>query len=78
MQKEAKARILINDLLRRSGWRFFADETGRLVHAAVSLGGKRFVHASPPSVQINSLDPADPLYSKGWHEAFVFARRPVP
>lgn len=28
MQKEAKARILINDLLRRSGWRFFADETG--------------------------------------------------
>jgi len=28
MQKEAKARILINDLLRRSGWRFFTDETG--------------------------------------------------
>ena len=28
MQKEAKARILINDLLIRSGWRFFDDETG--------------------------------------------------
>ena len=28
MQKEAKARILINDLLRRSAWRFFDDETG--------------------------------------------------
>jgi len=28
MPKEAKARILINDLLQRSGWRFFDDETG--------------------------------------------------
>jgi type I restriction enzyme R subunit len=28
VQKEAKARILINDLLRRSGWRFFDNETG--------------------------------------------------
>ena len=27
-QKEAKARILINDLLRRSRWRFFDDDTG--------------------------------------------------
>jgi len=26
--KEARARILINDLLRRSGWRFFADDAG--------------------------------------------------
>ena len=28
MPKEAKARILINGLLQRSGWRFFDDETG--------------------------------------------------
>jgi type I restriction enzyme R subunit len=28
MQREAKSRILINDLLRRSGWRFFDDENG--------------------------------------------------
>ncbi len=28
MQREAKARILINDLLLRSGWRFFDDESG--------------------------------------------------
>lgn len=27
MTKEAKARILINDLLQRAGWRFFDDET---------------------------------------------------
>jgi type I restriction enzyme R subunit len=29
MAKEAKARIRINDLLRKSGWRFFDDEHGR-------------------------------------------------
>ncbi len=28
MQKEAKARILINGLLERAGWRFFDDKTG--------------------------------------------------
>ncbi len=28
MVKEAKARILINDLLKRSGWRFFDEESG--------------------------------------------------
>lgn len=29
MQKEAKARIKINELLQKSGWRFFDDEKGR-------------------------------------------------
>ena len=28
MQKEAKARIKINNLLQSSGWRFFDDEKG--------------------------------------------------
>jgi type I restriction enzyme, R subunit len=28
MAKEAKARILINNLLQRAGWRFFDDESG--------------------------------------------------
>ena len=29
MQKEAKARIRINDILKEAGWRFFDDEIGR-------------------------------------------------
>ena len=28
MKTEAKARILINDFLRRAGWRFFDNENG--------------------------------------------------
>jgi len=28
MQKEAKARIKINNILQESGWRFFDDEKG--------------------------------------------------
>ena len=28
MQKEASARIKINEILKASGWRFFDDETG--------------------------------------------------
>ena len=31
MQKEAKARIKINELLQNAGWRFFDDEKGNKV-----------------------------------------------
>ncbi|MEP0844478.1 MAG: C40 family peptidase, partial [Phycisphaerae bacterium] len=57
---------------------FFCDETGRVSHTGVSLGGSRFIHASPPEVQVSSLDPADPLYSARWRERFALARRPLP
>ena len=54
---------------------FFVDDLGRVIHAGVSLGGMKFIHASPPEVQVNSFDPLDPLYSKTWHSHFAFARR---
>ena len=36
MSKEAKARLLINDHLLRSGWRFFDDEDGPTTSIAAS------------------------------------------
>jgi cell wall-associated NlpC family hydrolase len=65
------------DSLEAGDLLFFIDATGRVIHTGVSIGGSRFVHASPPMVRINSLDPADPLYSRTWHEAFCFAKRPL-
>ncbi len=56
---------------------FFVGDNGKVWHAGISLGGPRFVHASPPEVQIGSLDPGDPLYAEGWAKCFAFARRPA-
>lgn len=63
--------------LRRGDLLSFIDERGKILHIGISLGGKRFLHSSPPEVQITSLDPKDPLYSKTWAEAFAFGRRPA-
>ncbi len=56
---------------------FFIDDNGKVWHTGISLGGSRFIHSSLPEVQINSLDPNDPLYSEGWAKSFAFARRPA-
>ncbi|MCX7717592.1 MAG: C40 family peptidase [Candidatus Sumerlaeaceae bacterium] len=85
LPRDARQQILVGQMVAFPGFisslkagdlLFFIDETGRVIHTAVSLGGHRFVHASPPEVQINSLDPSDPLYSEGWTKAFALARRP--
>lgn len=57
---------------------FFRDETGRVMHTGIALGGMRFLHASPPEVQVNSFDPADSLYSAAWRQKLAFVRRPLP
>lgn len=56
---------------------FFLDENGRVSHTGLSMGGLRFVHCSPPEVQITSMDAGDPLYSDGWTKSFAWARRPA-
>ena len=39
MQKEAKARIKINNLLQESNWRFFDDEKGTADIALEKIAG---------------------------------------
>jgi len=56
---------------------FFMDENGRISHTGLSMGGLKFVHCSPPEVQITSMDPNDPLYSEHWTNSFAIARRPA-
>lgn len=50
------------------------DRKERVTHVAISLGGKRFIHAST-DVRINSLSPADTDYSKHRDEGFLRAKR---
>lgn len=85
LPRDARQQILVGRLVatawHREGLRpgdllFFIDETGRVVHAGISIGGSRYLHAMPPEVQVSSLDPADPMFSKTWSDAFAFARRP--
>lgn len=57
---------------------FFCDDTGRISHTGLSLGGQRYIHSSPPEVQVSSLDPADPLFSQHWRDHLAVVRRPMP
>ena len=66
MQKEAKARIKINDLLQKSGWRFFDDENGKanivlennvkLTKKAIDTLGNDFEKTSNGFVDFSLLD----------------------
>ena len=57
---------------------FFDHNTGKIYHVGISIGGKRYLHSSPPEVQVSSYDPADPLYDEFWTKNFAIARRPIP
>ncbi len=49
MQKEAKARIKINDLLQKSSWRFFNDENGKANITVENKGANRLISNGPNS-----------------------------
>lgn len=50
------------------------DRKERVTHVAISIGGKRFIHASG-QVRYNSLDPKDPDFSERRLQSFLRARR---
>ena len=50
------------------------DRKERVTHVAISVGGKRFIHASG-QVRYNSLDPNDPDFSEHRLKSFLRARR---
>jgi gamma-D-glutamyl-L-lysine dipeptidyl-peptidase len=56
------------------GFRATAERKERVTHVGISLGGKRFIHAST-DVRINSLAPADTDYSQHREQMFLRARR---
>ena len=86
LPRDARQQILVGKMVATPYYRppsqagdlvFFTDEAGHVVHVGISVGGNRFLHSSPPEVQLSSFDPADPLYTETWTKAFAFARRPM-
>ncbi len=85
--RDARQQVLVGSLvgtpwhqddLQPGDLLFFVDDSGKLIHTAVSLGGDLFIHASPPEVYVSSLSPLDPLYNAFYEPRFAFARRPMP
>lgn len=61
--------LLPGDLL------FFCTRFGKIGHVAISLGGKRFIHSTEPTVRVNSLDQKSADFSDHYYQVFAFARR---
>ncbi|WP_455591958.1 C40 family peptidase [Bacteroides sp.] len=53
------------------------DKKERVVHVAISLGGKRFIH-SQGDVHVSSFDPADPEYDEYNLNRLLYVVRVIP
>lgn len=54
---------------------YFINATGHIHHTALAISATHFIHASPPSVRLNSLNPDDGLYSPRLDRQFFMAKR---
>jgi N-acetylmuramoyl-L-alanine amidase len=57
---------------------FFLDETGKVFHTGIAMGGGVILHSSPPEVHLTSIEPGHPHYSEFWATRYAFSRRIVP
>ena len=55
---------------------FFINSVGKIYHTGIALDATHVIHAAPPCVKINSLDPASPLYDEELDQDFFIAKRP--
>lgn len=65
------------DSIRPGDLLFFINNTGRVSHVAMSLGGTEYMHASGGKVSLGSLDPASPRFNEGYLKKIAFAKRIV-
>lgn len=59
------------------GQKATADKKERVIHVAISLGGKKFIH-SQGDVHVSSFDPADPEYDEYNLNRLLYAVRVIP
>lgn len=65
------------DAIRPGDLLFFINNTGRVSHVAMSLGGTEYMHASGGKVSLGSLDPASPRFNESYLKKIAFAKRIV-
>jgi gamma-D-glutamyl-L-lysine dipeptidyl-peptidase len=54
---------------------FFMSEAGQVDHTGLYLGNQQMIHATPPRVRIQSLDPAAPDHFRRFDHDFLGAKR---
>jgi len=63
--------------MRRGDTMYFVDPQGHVSHTGIYLGNQQYIHACPPRVTTNSLDPKAKNFHQGRSDGFAFARRPL-
>lgn len=63
------------DGIRTGDQLFLIDLSGKIYHTGIAIDKNTVLHAAPPAVRINSLDPNDPAYEHRFNRDFFMAKR---